>query len=185
MSQPFPFDEALNRELSLAPLKGRDVRPDTRWEHKIVGLILKKFGLEAAGSKIAAASRSRAGQPGLKFVDFKAFFPDFPVWFHCQKIPYVHTTTVADLFRAFEKTKLFRAFVNAESLAPPEYQAGRLVLAFEWLHVLPVAVFHNYYADSSTYDESVLLRNWTLTHPPQRFALQSLSGFLDSLHWVP
>jgi hypothetical protein len=153
-----------------------------RWEHKIVGTILKHFGLVAEATEMAKMVREKTGLACLTFDVFYHHYPSFPLWLAARKIPYVHETTMSDFIKGFTKTKMYRAFTDCESEIPDWRDEDRSGLVFEWLHVWPLAIIHNCYRGLKD-QETVVFHHFPVTE--QLVSVQSFSSFLNALAWTP
>lgn len=187
-----PFDSvptSLNLNADHLPKYPFDPEADTkaaqqrRWEHRVVGTMLKHYGLLRQASSMAAEIRERTGQGRLTFEIFRQFHPSFPTWLTAEKVPYVHQITMSDFIKGFKKTKLFKAYVDSETNSPEwVYEGGHHGLVFEWLHVCPMMILHNNYR-SMRESETVIFHPIKLHD--QLMAIQSFTSFLDTLPWSP
>ena len=157
-----------------------------RWEHRIVSMILKHYGLTKVAPEIARIAKDAEGSSRLTFANFRSLFGTFPVWLVCRKVPYVFKDlNPADMVHRWTKTRLFKAFVTAEADSPEAFQQGsRLGLVFEWLHVFPTAIVSNDYHESE-FSETVFKHTIRNVIPHQHMAIQSFDMFLKSLRWTP
>jgi len=161
------------------PKPSRECTKQQRWEHRVVTKILEHCGLSDQAWPLARVAYERTGLWWLSFAILDAVYP-IPAWLVCRKVPWVHRISIADLQRRFTKTRLFRAFANAEADASAAYRDGRVGLVFEWVGVWPMAVIHNC-ASAIPTDEPAIVRSWPNVEPPQVVAIQSFDSFLRTL----
>lgn len=178
------FDDAFEKA-QFHSKEQTDRTAQDRWEHKIVGNILAKFNLQSSGKQIMQIGAKREPKlHSLRFYAFKQLYPSFPVWLVCRKIPYVYRDLTPErMVKSWTKLKVFEAFEQAETEAPPEYQTGSSFgIVFEWLGVFPVAIMSNAYYESE-FSETVFKRTLRNVQPYQHMAIQSFDNFLGSLRW--
>lgn len=157
-----------------------------RWEHRVVGRLLKQFGLLSLSPTMCDMARERCGLRRLTVEAFLHFAPDFPVWLVARKLDNLHRMPLETFSRkGFLKSKIYKAYRLAEEDSADvhlaEGKGGRLALVFEWLHFEPALVVHNYY-HAVEGGECV----FRVDAPNgERLALQPLDVFLSSLPWSP
>jgi hypothetical protein len=151
-----------------------------RWEHRIVGELLKFYGLVRHAPMLVADAKAQTGHGRLTLEAFHQFQPGFPFWLTAEKLPNVYKTTMTDFARNFLKTRMYDAFVEAEVNKPRRYLVSGLV--FEWLHVWQTAIIHNCFREMKT---EGLVIYYNIPRTGQYMAVQSFSSFLESLPWSP
>ena len=99
-----------------SPYDGLDaycIDKDAAWEEKVVKKLLSVYGLSSMSPALVARCFADTGVRALRFDQFRAEYPDFPVLLLPKRIPYVHQSTWEDMKAKFTRTQVGRAFCEA------------------------------------------------------------------------
>jgi hypothetical protein len=113
----------------------------TNYEDQVVRFILKK-------SKLSVQEEFKVGSGVLGFWNF-ANFTGFPLWLECLKMRNLHkefwgTDHLSDaLYHRATRLPLYKAWLEAGSVRPPEYPEGPHGLVFAWPGRSKFTVLHN------------------------------------------
>lgn len=177
-----PFDAAFAKLERPQFAEESKLTQQRRWEHRIVAKTLEHFGRPQLAKPIMDEMERSHDYRALSFAGLKSMISAFPAWLVCRKVPRVHQLTVEDCVKKFPKTNLFKAFEEAESIVPDRHQGMPYGLVFEWLHVWPTAIIHNFYHATQNGGTTILHYS---AKTKERVAVQSFDAFLDSLPGFP
>lgn len=142
------FDSRTEHSVELWKAKAEGER-DARMENTIVKRLLKGCPADQAANFLQL-QRDLLGPDyshSLTFSSFLEDFPEFPVWLHCHKIPYVFQTSIADLYDRSKRkrNKIYRNYLAASRDRPDFWESRPFGLVFEWLHSGgQYKIFHDY-----------------------------------------
>jgi hypothetical protein len=128
-----PFDDDLE-QLVDDRVDFRNQQKQANWEERIVKMLLTVKGRQGQIRQLAQEHFDKTGQFGLTFYAFMKANPDFPVYFFCRKIPYVHELRFENVFKNPHKNKIVKTFTQLEAELPDRYQGKPYGVVFEWLH---------------------------------------------------
>lgn len=183
---PLPFDVAIRDHVGNVQF---DVEAKTRagqlrrWEHKVVGQLLRYYHLENLAPAMSNLSRERTGIRRLTMEAFRLEQPSFPLWLTAQFVPHVHKVTIQHVVKDLTKTNLFRAFAASEETVPDTYRSLQVGLVFPWLKVWPMAIIHDCGHRLMSPGAAIFVR--FAGNEDQLLAIQSFDSFLASLPWLP
>lgn len=167
-----------------------DGRRDQRWEESVVKRILKAGGHAQMIHELLRESAETTDEARLYFDTFLEAFPDFPVWLHCRKIPYMYQTALDELLdpRQAKRSKIYRAYSKARDEVPGHWDDRPVGLVFELLHAGGrFKIFHDGQHDLSGGAELASARcRIVIPEGQQRkvYWLDNLDYFLRLIGWT-
>ncbi len=116
-----PVDAALSGIYDSDRIAVAKAESQANYEERIVRKIMTAAGMEAQIKQMCYRVKEITGTPKLTFAYFNEAYLDFPALLRIQRIPYVHQTTIVDLFNKFGKSKIVNAWKEAaEDVGPDE-----------------------------------------------------------------
>ncbi len=126
-------DEALSDLYSKDAVEAYKADIQGAYEEKVLKKIMLTLGLEHEIKAMCNRVKQITGKPKLTFSYFYSQYPNFPVWLSIQKLPYVHTVGVVDLFNKFASNKIISTWSSASDEAPEDVPVG-LVFDYTGVH---------------------------------------------------
>lgn len=120
---------------SLEGTQGMDewkARRSASYEAQMVKKVLGHFDIRLSSARLReqCAEWGESGSP--TFAWFANEYPSFPLYLGATFIPYVHETTLEQLYKSFLKTKVYQAYDAFLAGVPDDYAGVNVGLIFAW-----------------------------------------------------
>lgn len=116
-------DEALESVYDMDRIRAQADTAQRAYAHKMVKKLMERFHLDHA--RLLRDVKDVVGDGAqLSFNAFHANYPSFPVWLAYKKVPFVHETTIKDLFDGFSKWGPTKEWEAACEEAPDDTATG-------------------------------------------------------------
>lgn len=186
MNQHDDFDEALNAAESDWKIK-KQALTDQRWEENVLKRVLSAGGHNQLIRELKREVGEATDEPRLYFDTFIEAFPNFPLWLHCHKIPYVFETDARQFYstKLWRRTKIHKDWLEALDRVPDYWGQRPVGLVFEWLHASGQhKIYHNCGVNlQRDFPHSRLELTLPVEDGHTHFWLDNLDDFLKIIGW--
>jgi len=179
-----PLDDALE-EFGAQDIGEKAQRRQEKWEERVVKKLILGDRAHQVVRWLKNEARDRTGEPALLFEDFMAHHTTFPIWLHCQEIPYAFKLIRADFNGKPKNNRLIKLYLAAHDHIPDYWGDGPFGLVFEMLNQksTPFYVVHNLFRPSMAEGcrESITFKS---KGEIRTAYIDNFDIFLPSIGWV-
>lgn len=183
--RPTGFDQYLDQG-GLA--ERRKAEQESAFEARTLTFLLTTFGMMPhAARELSRTCVQRTGESALRFTDFHAKYPDFPVILATKRLGSLHTDPrcfLPALFKRFDETPFWSAYEDHyEQYADRAKETGRAVgLVFPRKGIIRGLVIHNYEGDQTQRFQGTSLIYQAVTGKrTTRIYVQAFQAFVAAL----